>query len=288
MLYLEHFGLRQPPFGITPDTGFFFRCRSTQDALNTLLVALSGGSAFVKITGEVGTGKTLLCRLLMRALDRAKWTTLYLSNPSLEPRSLLLEVAQALSAPIEQGADLHHILRSTGRKLLMRAREGKGVVLCVDESQVMSLETLETLRLLTNLETEKRKLLQVVLFAQPEFDAKLALDSIRQLRQRISFAHELSGLAEPEVGAYVAHRLSVAGYAGPPLFAGSTLRLLHRASRGAPRLVNILADKALLLVFGEGGRRVETRHVRAAVGDTPAAFRRWTWWRSRATRPAIA
>ena len=174
MLYLEHFGLRQPPFGITPDTGFFFGCRSTQDALNTLLVALSGGSAFVKITGEVGTGKTLLCRLLMRALDRAKWTTLYLSNPSLEPRSLLLEVAQALSAPIEQGADLHHILRSTGRKLLMRAREGKGVVLCVDEGQVMSLETLETLRLLTNLETEKRKLLQVVLFAQPEFDAKLA------------------------------------------------------------------------------------------------------------------
>lgn len=288
MLYLEHFGLKQPPFGITPDTGFFFRCRSTQDALNTLLVALSSGSAFVKITGEVGTGKTLLCRLLMRALDRAKWTTLYLSNPALEPRSLLLDVAQALSVPVEQGADLHHILKGIGRKLLVHAREGKGVVLCVDESQVMSLETLETLRLLTNLETEKRKLLQVVLFAQPELDAKLALDSIRQLRQRISFAHELSGLAEAEVDAYVAHRLAVAGYAGPPLFAGPTVKLIHRASRGAPRLVNILADKALLLVFGEGGRRVEARHVRAAVDDTPAAFRRWTWWRSRAARPAIA
>lgn len=152
----------------------------------------------------------------------------------------------------------------------------------------MPIETLETLRLLTNLETEKRKLLQVVLFGQPELDRKLAAESIRQLRQRITFAYALRGLDREEIGAYVEHRLAVAGHAGAPLFDAGALRAMHRASRGVPRLANILAHKALMLVFGEGGRVCSRRHVHAAALDTPAAgsVHPWRWPRLRESRAA--
>ena len=278
MNYVSHFGLREPPFGITPDTSFFYPCRSSQEALNTLLVAIGNGEGFLKITGEVGTGKTLLCRTLMRTLD-AHCVTAYIPNPSLEPRTFLLAVAEELSVAMEPGLDQHRLLRGITRMLLEHARAGKRVVLCMDESQAMPFETMETLRLLTNLETEKRKLLQVVLFGQPELDRRLASESIRQLRQRITFQHDLGALGRDELGAYVAHRLAIAGYSGPPIVGRSATRLLHKASRGLPRLVNILMHKSLLLVFGEGGLKVERRHVRAAAEDTPAAASlRRSWW----------
>lgn len=287
MNYLRHFGLREGPFGITPDTSYFYACRSTQEALNTLLIAVGNGEGFIKITGEVGTGKTLLCRKFLGTLD-AGWASAYIPNPNLEPRALVLAVAEELSVPIAADVDQHHLLRGITRVLLDHARHGRRVVLCMDESQGMPLETLETLRLLTNLETEKRKLLQVVLFGQPELDRKLASESIRQLRQRITFQYALRGLDREEIGAYVEHRLAIAGHAGEPLFEPRALRALHRASRGVPRLVNILAHKALLLVFGEGGRRASHRHVQAAVSDTPSAgpVRSWWWPRLRAPRPA--
>jgi MSHA biogenesis protein MshM len=144
----------------------------------------------------------------------------------------------------------------------------------------MPLATLETVRLLTNLETEKRKLMQVVFFGQPELDRKLASPSVRQLRQRITFQHTLKSLARNEVAAYVAHRLTIAGYSGSTLFSDAALKSIHMASRGVPRLVNILAHKALLLVYGEGGRNAERRHVRAAVEDTPSASSHWWWWKA--------
>ena len=277
MNYLRHFGLREPPFGITPDTSFFCACRSTQEALNTLLVAVGNGEGFIKITGEVGTGKTLLCRKFLATLDSG-WVTAYVPNPSIEPRTLLLELAEELGVQVDISADQHYLLKGITRTLLGLARQRKRVVLCMDESQAMPIETLETLRLLTNLETEKRKLLQVVLFGQPELDRKLASESIRQLRQRITFQYDLKALAEDEIGDYVNHRLTVAGYVGQPVLSARALRTLRRASRGLPRLVNILAHKSLLLTFGEGGYRVEPRHVRAAAHDTPAAAStRWRW-----------
>ena len=278
MNYLGHFGLREPPFGITPDTTFFFPCRSTQEALNTLLIALQNGEGFIKITGEVGTGKTLLCRKFLATLDDARWVSAYMPNPSLEPRTLLLALAEELGAPVEPGIEQHRLLRSITRALLDLARHDRRVVLCMDESQAMPLETLETLRLLTNLETEKRKLMQVVLFGQPELDRKLASESIRQLRQRISFHYSLKGLAEDEVAAYFSHRLRVAGYSGPELLRPAARRALYRASGGVPRLVNALAHKALLLVYGEGGWALEKRHVTAARLDTPAAAQGRPWW----------
>ena len=278
MNYLGHFGLREPPFGITPDTTFFFPCRSTQEALNTLLIALQNGEGFIKITGEVGTGKTLLCRKFLATLDDARWVSAYMPNPSLEPRTLLLALAEELGAPVEPGIEQHRLLRSITRALLDLARHDRRVALCMDESQAMPLETLETLRLLTNLETEKRKLMQVVLFGQPELDRKLASESIRQLRQRISFHYSLKGLAEDEVAAYFSHRLRVAGYSGPELLRPAARRALYRASGGVPRLVNALAHKALLLVYGEGGWALEKRHVTAARLDTPAAAQGRPWW----------
>lgn len=287
MNYFRHFGLREAPFGITPDTSFFYACRSTQEALNTLLIALGNGEGFLKITGEVGTGKTLLCRKFLGTLD-ANWTSAYIPNPNLEPRALVLAIAEELAVHVAPGVDQHHLLRGITRVLLDHARHGRRVVLCMDESQGMPLETLETLRLLTNLETEKRKLLQVVLFGQPELDRKLASESIRQLRQRITFQYALRGLHRDEIGAYIEHRLAIAGLAGGPLFDAGALRALHRASRGVPRLVNILAHKALLLVFGEGGRCALRRHVHAAALDTPAAapVSGWWWPRLRASRAA--
>jgi MSHA biogenesis protein MshM len=276
-MYLAHFGLREPPFGITPDTSFFYAHRGIQAALNTLLIALANGEGFIKIIGEVGTGKTLLCRKLMKTLD-AGWITAYVPNPSFEPRTLLLALAEELSVTVPAGMEQHQLVKGLTRALLDHARCRRRVLLCMDESQAMPLATLETLRLLTNLETEKRKLMQVVLFGQPELDRKLASESIRQLCQRITFQHDLCGLEKEEIGAYIAHRLTVAGYSGPQLIAGSPLGVLHRASRGVPRLVNILMHKALLLVYGEGGRAVRSRHVHAATEDTPAASPSQPWW----------
>jgi len=277
MNYLAHFGLREPPFGITPDTSYFYCCRGSQEALNTLLVAIGNGDGFVKVTGEVGAGKTLLCRKLLATLEEG-WVTCYIPNPSFEPRTLMLALAEELELPVDAAVDQHHLLRAITKALLDMARLRKRVLVCIDESQSMPLETLEALRLLTNLETEKRKLLQVVLFGQPELDRKLASPSIRQLRQRIMFEHRLEGLAEHEVAAYVAHRLAVAGHARGPLLSASARRILHRASRGLPRLINILMHKAMLLAYGEGAQALGRRHLSGAIADTPSASRPRPWW----------
>jgi len=279
MNYLRHFGLREAPFGITPDTTYFFACRAIQEAFNTLHVAVGNGEGFIKITGEVGTGKTLLCRKFLGTLD-ASWISAYVPNPSFEPRTLYLALAEELGILVSGTLDQHQLVKAITRALLDLARARKRVLLCIDESQAMSLETLEALRLLTNLETEKRKLMQVVLFGQPELDRKLASPSIRQLLQRITFQHRMGGLQENEVGAYVAHRLAVAGFTGRALLAPKALRALHRASRGLPRLINIVMHKALLLAYGEGRWVVEPRHIAAAAADTPAAaLPGRAWWR---------
>jgi len=280
VIYLNHFGLREPPFGITPDTSFFFACASSQEGLNTLLVAVANGEGFIKITGEVGTGKTLLCRKLLATLAD-NYITAYVPNPDLEPRTLLFALCDELGLEVGPDLDQRRLHKALNLALLEFARAGKRVVICLDETQAMPLETLETLRLLTNLETEKRKLAQVILFGQPELDRKLAHESVRQLRQRITFQHHLGTLTREELAHYLAHRLNVAGHTGDTVFSGQAVRTIHRASGGLPRLVNILANKAMMLAFGEGVRQVRGRHARAAIADTPAArsfpARHWTW-----------
>jgi MSHA biogenesis protein MshM len=276
-MYKAYFGLRELPFGITPDTSFFFPYSSSQEALNTLLIAAKNGEGFIKITGEVGTGKTLLCRKFMATLD-ASFVTAYIPNPYLEPRTLMLALADELEIPPIKDVDQHQLLKSINHRLLVLARDGKRVVLCLDEAQAIPIESLEALRLLTNLETEKRKLLQIVLFGQPELNRKLQHESIRQLAQRITFHYHLGPLSKDDLDFYISHRLSVAGVSGVRLFARDAVRVLQSASGGIPRLVNILAHKSLMLTYGEGKRQVRARHVKAAARDTVAAKKpAWSW-----------
>ena len=222
-MYLAHFGLREQPFSLTPDTSFFFACTNYQEGLNTLLVAARSGEGFIKIVGEVGNGKTLLCRKFLATLnsDRetttdigiqdggssgrhaAKFITAYIPNPYLEPRSLLLALAEEFRIGVDSSIDQHLLLKELTHTLLNFARDGKRVLVCLDEAQAMPLESLEVLRLLTNLETEKRKLMQVVLFGQPELDERLKHNSVRQLRQRISFQYQLQGLHRDEMDRYL-------------------------------------------------------------------------------------
>ncbi len=280
-MYKTHFGLREMPFGITPDTSFAFASKTHKEALNTLLVAVKNGEGFLKITGEVGSGKTLLCRRFLAAIDR-NHVSAYIPNPYLEPRTLLCALAAELRLGVQvHDADQHLLLKELSRGLLNFARQGKTVVVCLDEAQAMPIETLEALRLLTNLETEKRKLLQVVLFGQPELDQKLADKSVRQLKQRITFQHHLAALSAHETEQYLAHRLRIAGYRGERLFTPAAARLVHRRSGGLPRLINVIAHKAMLLAFSEGLQVVRPDHVKVAVADTPAARQYrlpWRWF----------
>lgn len=275
-MYLAHFGLKELPFGITPDTSFVFSSLSHQEALNTLLLAVQGGEGFIKITGEVGTGKTLLCRRFLNSLDE-QWITAYVPNPRLDPGTLLLAVSEELNLRLDSSEPDFHLIKYLNAALLEHARQGKSVVLCLDEAQAIPLESLESLRLLSNLETEKRKLLQIVMFGQPELDLKLSDPSVRQLRQRIAFHHRLSGLRPEEIEGYLAHRLRVAGYRGERLFAEGIGALFHRLSRGAPRVINVLAHKALLLAFGQGRMNVDRQHVRIAALDTESVAAP-SWW----------
>lgn len=306
-MYLQHFGLRETPFSLTPDTSFFFACSSYQEALNTLLVAARNGEGFIKITGEVGNGKTLLCRKFLATLSQGKqsttligtqnqsadaaaaqsFITAYIPNPYLEPKSLLLALAEEFRVPLEKDADQHLLLKGLTRALLECARNGQRALVCLDEAQAMPLESLEVLRLLTNLETEKRKLLQVVLFGQPELNERLRHHSIRQLRQRISFQYDLQGLRKNELERYLRHRLAVAGFAGETLFSTSAVGKLHRITGGTPRLVNIVAHKALMLAFSDGRQQVSAKHIRDAAADTPEVRRDWLPWAVALTGAAL-
>ena len=223
-MYLDHFGLKETPFGITPDTGFLFGASAHQDALATVLLAVRGGEGFVKVTGEVGTGKTLLCRALLHALQD-DGVTAYIPNPRLTPREMLRTLADELALGVHRKSASHDIYESVERALIEFAEQGKAVVLCVDEAQAMPIETLEALRLLSNLETGKRKLLQIVLFGQPELDAVLALPECRSLASRIAFSAHLGPLGGDEFRHYLQHRLVVAGWRGPASSMHSTTAL---------------------------------------------------------------
>ena len=268
--YLAHFGLAEAPFGLTPDTDFFFASPPHQEALNTLLYALENGEGFIKIVGPVGTGKTLLCRTLLARLP-AHFHAVYLPNPALEPIGILFAVAAELGFKLSGKESVFRVHKAIQLRLLDLAKRDIHVVMIVDEAQAVSLESLETIRLLSNLETEKRKLLSIVLLGQPELDTQL--EAIPQLKTRISFQDRLRPLTRKELATYLAHRLGRAGYRadGAALFGPPALGLLYQASSGVPRIVNVIAHKALMLAYGKGLSRVGSREIRQAAQDTPAA-----------------
>lgn len=269
-MYESHFGLQEAPFALTPNTRYFLRAPSHADALELLLVALQEREGFIKITGEVGTGKTLLCRLLLNKLEDSA-STAYIPNPHLPPETLYEAVAEELGVDVTRCTNTHQVLKALNQQLIELALAGQPVVLVIDEAQAMPEPTIEALRLLTNLETESTKLLQVVLFGQPELDALLGKESLRQLRQRITFQYRLNALDRESVGQYLRHRLTQAGYNGGELFSSASLKLITRASGGVPRLVNVLAHKAMLAAWGQGVWQVSRGHVLSAIRDTESA-----------------
>jgi MSHA biogenesis protein MshM len=265
-MYLEHFGLREAPFRITPHTEFFFSGANRGATLEALLYAITAGEGMVKVTGEVGSGKTMLCRVLMERLPETV-ETIYLAVPSLSRDEMLAAIAGDLGIDTT-GANTTRLVRSLQDKLIEIHGAGRQVVALIDEAHAMPLATLEEIRLLSNLETGTEKLLQIVLFGQPELDAHLALPHMRQLKERITHSFTLAPLPPREVKDYLGFRMRAAGYHGPDLFGPEVLRIINEASEGLTRRINIYADKTLLAAFAAGTHSVTADHARAAVTDT--------------------
>jgi len=266
-MYLEHFKFKELPFGLTPNVGFFCQLKGHQEALNVVLFSIQSGEGFIKIIGEVGTGKTLLCRKLLDSLGDDYFTA-YIPNPDLQPLELRKALAQELNINVTHITDPHELLTLINNRLLELHHADKKVILLLDETQSLPLESLEALRLLTNLETEKTKLLQVILFGQPELDDHLNQRQFRQLKQRISFSYYLPLLNRDDLDRYLFHRLAVAGHTLGSIFTKKARNILYRSSKGIPRVVNILCHKALMVAFGRGEEIVSHKIMRIAIRDT--------------------
>ena len=269
-MYHDFFGLREAPFRITPNTGFFFAGGNRGAVLDALLYAIDQGEGIVKVTGEVGSGKTMLCRMLQARLPD-KVLGVYLANPSVSADEILHAIAHEIELPLPAGSGRLEAVQRLTAFLLDCHASNRQVVLFVEESQSMPIATLEEMRLLSNLETDRHKLLQIVMFGQPELDALLRKPEIRQLRERITHSFTLAPLSPTDIGLYLNFRLRAAGYRGPDVFGPAVVARIARASAGLTRRVNLLGDKTLLAAFSESTHAVAPRHVKAAIGDSEFA-----------------
>jgi general secretion pathway protein A len=270
-MYTAFYGLREKPFSLTPNPRFLYLADSHREAMAHLLYGLEQGEGFIVITGEVGTGKTTLCRSL---LDRIPGDTeiAILFNPSRSANELLQSINEEFGLPAE-AENRRQLLSSLNRFLLAQHAASRRVVLIIDEAQNLAPATLEQVRLLSNLETESSKLIQIILLGQPELDAKLDSDSLRQLRQRISVRWRLEALAANDTAGYVRHRLAVAAGADRDVLSDGALREIHRLTGGVPRLINVLADRSLLAGYSVGAHRVGAHVVRRAAREVPGTER---------------
>ncbi len=281
-MYEEYFGLERPPFKITPDTSLFYEGGKRGDILAALAYAIQRGEGIVKVVGEVGSGKTMLCRMLqLRLPDSVE--IVYIANPSVSAEDILFVIAHELSLPVDKNASKHEVVHMLQDYLLKRHMEDRQVVLFIEEAQGMPLETLEEVRLLSNLETDEHKLLQIILFGQPELDQNLAQQSIRQLRERITHNFELEPLTRDEIHNYLNFRMREVGYTGPELISNTVAKKVEQHSEGLLRRINIIADKILLSAYAEGTHNLSAKHVTAAVNDSSfnqqAPRRsRLVWW----------
>jgi MSHA biogenesis protein MshM len=281
-MYQDFFGLKAAPFRITPDTDFWFPGGQRGEILDALIYALSHGEGLIKVVGEVGSGKTMLLRMLLTRLP-ATVDSSYLANPTLSPDEILAALLTDLGAHPAAGSSRQEMLEQLNRLLLDRHLQGRRVVVLVEEAQGLALESLEFLRLLTNLETARDKLLQIILFGQPELDELLANPRIRQFKDRITLNLRLDPLPAETVPAYLQTRLAAAGYRGPSLFNAKTVQAITRYSGGLGRRINILADKTLLAAYGDQTHNLSLAHVQAAANDAelvqPPTRRKtpWAW-----------
>lgn len=266
-MYEQFFGLNRPPFKITPDTSLFYDGGRRGDVLGALVYAVQRGEGIVKVVGEVGSGKTMLCRMLQKELPQSV-EIIYIANPSVSPDDILFVIAHELKLDVKKESSKHEVMHLLQNHLLSRFAGDRQVVLFVEEAQGMPLETLEEIRLLSNLETEQDKLLQIILFGQPELDDNLKITSIRQLRERITHEFNLTPLTDDEIHSYLNFRMREVGYTGPELIDRSTAKVIGKYSGGLLRRINIIADKVLLSAFAGSTHNITKKHVQAAVKDS--------------------
>jgi MSHA biogenesis protein MshM len=281
-MYLYHFGVKELPFTLTPNTQFFFGLPTHKEALSVLQTALTTGEGFIKVTGEVGTGKTLVCRKLLKEMPDS-FVTAYIPNPLLSPSELRHAVATELEVELDPESDQQEFTQAIQKKLVDIRMSGRAAVLVIDEAQALPDESIEALRLMTNLETESSKLMQVILFGQPELNEKIARPELRQLRQRITFSYELSQMNADQVYQYANYRMKMAGNQSKhDIFPQVVCKKLFQATKGTPRLVNVVCHKALMLAFGEGLFQVSKSHIQHAISDTEAVTKNvrspWFTW----------
>jgi general secretion pathway protein A len=287
-MYTAFYGLREKPFALSPNPRYLYLSESHREALAHLLYGIEQGEGFIAITGEVGTGKTTLCRTLLERLGPAT-DVAFLFNPSRSGMELLQTICQEFGLPVE-GLTRRELHDQLNRFLVERKTAGRRVLLIVDEAQNLSHGTLEQIRLLSNLETSSEKLIQILLLGQPELDAKIDSHRLRQLRQRISVRWMLKPLSARDTQRYVLYRMQVAAGMSRDLFSQAALRRVHRYTRGTPRLINVLCDRALLLGYAEGEGKISARTVREAAREIPDA-RRWRaagLWRWAAAAAVVA
>ena len=268
-LYLEHFGLDEPPFRITPHPDFFFDGADRGATLEGLLYAILHDEGIVKVSGEIGSGKTTLCRVLMERLPQ-EVETVFLANPSYSRAEILLAISEELGRPASANPPAS-VLRDLQTQLIELYASGQRVVVMIDEAHAMPEDTLEQVRLLSNLESSRHKLMQIVLFGQPELDAALDKSSMRQLKDRITHSFRTRPLNVEEAGSYIAFRMRAAGYKGREVFTPAAIASIARASSGLTRRINVLCDKSLLAAFAANTRAVTPRQVRAAIADSDFA-----------------
>ena len=266
-MYQEHFGLSRPPFKITPDTSLFFEGNQRGAALDALMYAITSGEGIIKVVGEVGSGKTMLCRMLEVRLSNDV-DVIYIANPSLSPDNILHVIAHELHLDVNNEMSKVDVMQRIQAHLLKKHADNRQVVLFVEEAQSMPIETLEEIRLLSNLETDHNKLLQMVLFGQPELDEKLSQPHIRQLKERITHSFYLTPFPPGDTLQYLNFRLRAVGYKGPDIFTKKTAGVVKKYSAGLTRRINILADKSMLAAFSEGSHTVTAKHVKSAAQDS--------------------
>jgi general secretion pathway protein A len=264
-VYLEFYGLQRPPFDITPNPRFLFRSAKHREALNHLLYGIRERKGFVQLTGEIGAGKTTLCRALLEQLD-PHFSTALILNPALNADELMKSIATEFRLPVG-GFDRLEMIAVFNEFLLSQTERGLETVLIIDEAQNLTEELLEQVRLLSNIETDNRKLLQIVLMGQPELRDRLNGPHLKQLRQRITVRYHLAALTRVEVGQYIQHRLALAGANGAPTFTRPALWRIYFYSGGIPRLVNAVCDKALLAGFVEKSKRITSKTIGRAIRE---------------------
>lgn len=270
-MYEAHFGFNKRPFSLSPDTGLFVNLADHDRCFKLLQHVIDSGEGFLKVVGDVGTGKTILCRKLLRYLDSEqseKFHSVYIPNPMLSPIGLYRAVGQELGLSVDKQKDNDALHSHITDRILALAESNQQVVIVVDESQSLPALTLEALRLITNLETEDKKLVQVILFGQTELDTLLNQDRFRQLRQRITFSHYLQPMNADETRQYIEFRLAQSGYNGAPLFDLRAIKKLHRLSAGIPRMINVIAHKALIQAYAERQSQVTKKHLHIAASDS--------------------